>query len=460
MPTPNQISNLPFENNLVLNSLNKDDKTAMVYDLSNGYNTLDTLMSMIQKGKSTQVVGLDGKIQKPLYGRSRVIAQIASNSASGSNLIVNFNDPTYNLFRVGDTVMDSSANNIKGRVIAKQPGQITLQLAPNAGVSSWNASVHFIAGMYAKALFDSSVNRGSGGKETLYEFPSYDYNFTAVTRETVEIFRNDMAQTWVEFQGKYWWSAQDQIAVQRMARSCEYKYWFSERGQINDAGGSGQINYNGGLKWAIKDPVRGGVYRPLTNAMTQGDFETFLADIGNLQTNPTVPLTLLMGRGALQTIQSFGSISNSIQYSGQTNTFGGSSVEGLNVMQYSIAGVKCNFILAPIFNDTQFFPEASTIPGVNGTRMSNTIVAIDPSNYEVLGGGMRPAMEKIYFGDEEYIYGYIPGLIGNGARTKSNVFTSGDVLAVNSRDAVTLEIYTNSGIDVIANKMGWMELAY
>ena len=65
MPTPNQISNLPFENNLVLNGLNMDDKTAMVYDLSNGYNTLDTLMSMVNNGKSTQVVGLDGKIQKP-----------------------------------------------------------------------------------------------------------------------------------------------------------------------------------------------------------------------------------------------------------------------------------------------------------------------------------------------------------------------------------------------------------
>lgn len=458
MPTPNQISNLAFENNLVLNSLNMDDKTAMVYDLSNGYNTLDTLMSMMNKGKSTQVEGLDGKIEKPLYGRSRVISQIASNSASGTNLIVNFNDPTYNLFRVGDTVMDSSANNIQGRVISSAPGTITLQLAPNTGISSWNTSTHFIAGMYAKALFDSSVNRGSTGRRTLYEFPAYDYNYTSVTRETVEIFRADMAKTWVKYQGKYWWSAQDEIAVQRMARSCEYKYWFSNRGQVQDANGAGTVNYNGGLKWAIKDALRGGIYRPLTNVMGQGDFENFLMDVGNRQTNPNVKLTLLVGRGALATIQRF--TAPYVQFAGTTNTFGGSSVQGLNVMQYTFGGVAVDLIQAPIFNDTDFFPETSTISGVTGTRMSNTIVAIDASQYEVLGGGTRPAMEKIYFGNEEYIYGYIPGLIGNAGTAKSNVFQSGNIMAANDRDAVTLEIYTNSGIDVIANKMGWMELAY
>jgi len=457
MPTANQISNLDFANNLVLNGLNMDDKTSMVYDLSNGYNTLDLLISMINKQKSTQVTGQDGKYQKPIYGTSRVISQIASNSTSGSNLIVNFVDPTYNLFRVGDTVMDSSANNVKGRVISHAPGTITLELAPNSGLSSWNTSTNFIAGMYAKVLFDSSINRGSTGKATLYEYPQYVYNYTAISRETETIFRRDMSQTWPKFKGDFWWSAQDEITVARFARSREYKYWFSERGQINAALG-GTVNYNGGLKWAIKDAERGGVYRPLTNVMTQGNFETFIQDIANKQTNSSVELTLLMGRGALATIQSF--TSPFIQFGGNANTFGGTEVKGLDVKKYTIAGVNCNFVMAPIFNDTTMFPETSTIAGVTGTRMSNTIVAIDTSMYEAVGGGMLPAMEKIYFGDEEIVYGYVPGLIGSGVKGASDLLRSGRIFGASDRDAVSLEIYSDDGIDVIATKMGWMELAY
>jgi len=60
MQTLNQLSTLPFENNLVLNGLNLDDKSSMVYDFSNGWNVLDLIVSYpeILNGKRSRCSGM------------------------------------------------------------------------------------------------------------------------------------------------------------------------------------------------------------------------------------------------------------------------------------------------------------------------------------------------------------------------------------------------------------------
>src|SRR5438445_100115 len=117
--TPNQLSTLDFENNLVLNSLNKDDKSKLVYDFSGGYNVLDFIIT--RGAKARQIVGLDGIFQKPIMGRSQVQAQVLSTALVGSNLQVNFTDPTYDNFRVTQVVSDTTAAMNQGRVISKGP---------------------------------------------------------------------------------------------------------------------------------------------------------------------------------------------------------------------------------------------------------------------------------------------------------------------------------------------------
>jgi hypothetical protein len=191
--------------------------------------------------------------------------------------------------------------------------------------------------------------------------------------------------------------------------------------------------------------------------MTQEDFENFISAIADRQASTNVELTFLVGRSALRQIQQF--TTPFIQYGGKDNTFGGATVEGLDVRQYNVAGIACKFIMAPILNDHDSFPDLSTIPGILGTKMQNTMVALDTAMYESVGGGQLPAMEKIYFGEEEYIYGYVPGLIGKAGIDPSNVLKSGQILATNDKDAVSLQLYTDAGIDIMANRMGWLELA-
>jgi hypothetical protein len=394
-------------------------------------------------------------------GLSVVQAQVASTSINGALLRVNFVDTTYDKFRTTEIVHDGSANDFMGKVVNKGPGFIELEISPNgAGATTWaGASGAFAANSYATAMWNAQVNRGSGSMESLYEYPQFVTNQTSIMRENVEMYRRDASQTWVEFQGDYWYSAQDMIMMNRIARAMEYRSLFSHYGQTSGAGGT--TNHSMGLKASIKDPSRGGVYKPLANLPSQGDFESFINDIADRQNAADVEINMLVGRGLLNRIQGF--TSQYIQYTGQANTFGGSSVKGLDVRNYNINGVAVNLIHAPILNDRARFPQLSSIAGAgNFTRMQYTGIVLDINTYDAVGGGSLPAMEKVYFGDDEMVYYYVPGLVGSNLRGGSGeMLQNGNfVLAVNHNDAVTTGFYTDCAYDFMSYRMGWMELAF
>lgn len=452
MATPNQLSTLNFSNNIVLNAIDKPDKEAFVYNLTGGYGILSYLVDLIAKQKSIEVTGIGGKHEIPLMGDDTVIAQIASVAQSGTSLVITLTNPNYDqsLFRINDIVLD--VNRKRGRVSANStPGQITIDTVP--GQATLSSSTDFQAGNFVKSAWDATDNYSNTGKAPIWETPVYDYNYTAVSRESAAYSRRDMMNTWVQYQGKYWYSQTDQIALTKFVRARERKFWLSERG----TSGANGYNQNGGLFWAIKDPIRGGYYQPMSNNPTQADFERFIMTTALRQASSFSTLTLLMGKGALANIQT-NFTAPFVQSGGVHNTFGGSKVEGLNVMEYTLAGVKANIILVPFFDDPYFFPEASTIPGVIGSRMSNTIVAIDTGMYSSFGAGMQPAMKKIHWGSKETIYGYVPGLIGPNGAEPSSISQSGYSFSVNAGDTVSFQIYEDNGIDVVGYNMGLMEL--
>lgn len=456
MGTLNQLSQLDFANNLILNQLNMDDKSALVYDYSNGYNVIDFLVT--RNAPARRIDGLNGIFQKPIMGVSQVIAQVASTVLVTSiKLRVNFTDTTYDLFRLRQTVSDGTANNWQGRVIEHGAGYIILEPVPP--ITSWNTALHFVAGTYATELFNSSENRGSIGTESLYEQPQYVQNQTSVTRESVEIFRRDMFKTWVTFKGDYWASAQDTLTMQRFARELEFKSIWSRFGTIANSPVGGTVNYSMGLKDAILDGKRGGIYRGLTSAMGQSSFEEFIGTTADRQSAAHVDLTLVVGRGALRQVQSF--TSPFIQFGGKENTFGGDTVKGLDVYKYNVNGINCNLIMAPVFNDRDRFPQPTTVAGLGAnTRMQYTMVALDMSNYEAVGGGSLPAMEKCYFGEQEVVYEFMRGVgIGKSfvaATAGMNAGTMGG--PVTDRDSISFQAYSDCAYDFMANRMGWLEV--
>ena len=452
MPTLNQISNLPFENNLLLNGLNKPDRSKLVYDLSGGWNVLDYIVT--RNGPARQVIGLDGQFQKPIMGVSVVQAVIASTVLNGLTLRVSFTDPNYDNFRTNFVVSDGTSAMNKGLVVAHAPGYVDLQVT--AELSAWNTAIHFLAGGYITELWQSSVNRGSGAVESQYEYPEYVTNQTAILRDNCDFYRRDVNNTWVEFQGDMWAFAQQDIMMENVARQLEYRGLFSGFGSTTNA--DGKRNYSMGLKASIKDSKRGGIYNASPSLMTQASFEAWIAQIANRRNAAMVSLTFLVGRGFLSRIQSF--VSPFIQYSGRDNTFGGEAVDGLDVYTYTVNGISCKFIMAPILNDSFRFPTLSTISGAGQyTLMSYTAICLDTDMYDAKGGGKLPAMEKVYFGPKEMEMYYVPGVASSNLKGNETRLFSGDLaLAANHNDAISVGIYTDCGYDFMSYRSGWFEL--
>lgn len=457
MPTPNQLSTQNFDNNLLLNALNKPDRLKRVWDISGGYNTLTMLIDQLSGSKSRRVYGMDGKFEKYIIGRNNVIQPILNNvlNANGT-LTVNFTDPTYNLFRIGRTVLDS--NNFEGRTVQVGAGFVVIQ--PLANPAVFVAATHFPAGSFIKDGWDSSINQGSTGSTSLYEYPAPIFNYTAVTRGNADWFRRNESSTWVEIAGKYWYSSIDLMAARQFAKQEEFRAREGVRSQTTSLLG-GVVNQSGGIYWAIKDmgnEGRGGVVKPMSNNPAKADLEDFIMEIAARSTSPNTELIGLVGQGAMANIQT-NMTQNFIQYAGELNTFGGKTVKGIDVRIYSIAGVTLKLILDPYVSDRERFPELSTIPGVTGTKRGNDILILDEGSFPVVGGGSAPAIERCYFGEQDIVYGYMNGIgmQGGGMPLTMNGMTFKQI--VSNRDSVEFMCYSDScPADAVATNMGYLFL--
>lgn len=453
MPTQNQFSTTDFSTNILLNALNKPDKSAMVYDLSGGYNVIDLLAT--RNRPSVQVTGLDGIFEKPLMGRSQIVQTVASTTLlSNGNLQVNWSDPTFDLFRNSFVLTDGTAANNLGRVVKHQPGFVEMEPGPK--ITTWNTSIHFVAGSYALEIFNASVNRGSDGVESLYEYPDYVKNQTGIARDNVQIFRRDMMETYPMYKGKFWWTAQEEVMIQRYARYLDFcALWNKFDQKVSSTGGT--VNYSMGIKDAIMDPIRGGIYLGLANAPSRQQFEDWLGQIAQRQADTKVEINLLVGRGAMSLIQGY--YSQFIQFTGVNNTFGGATVQGIDIETASLNGIKVNFVMLPVLNDQEKFPALSTIPGLqNFSRMSYTMIALDLGNYTSKDGKSLPALEKRHFGNDEMIYYYTPGIVGTSVKQSDMITTGNPFMAANSKDGLTFGVYSDVCYDLIAYRCGWLEL--
>lgn len=433
----NVVGNL--ENNFIQKTLNERNPFSKVYDISGGYNKFTQFTSTLNPGGSKQVDSV--KYEKSKRGNLGVVAQIQSNSLVGTSLVIVFNDPTYEFFRIGDTVADS--NNVLGNVTAASPGTITVSPITVTFV----AATHFIAGMFAKVYFNTSLTRNSVGVTSLYNTPDLDYNLTGLSRDTTSLARKDFISTYVKVGGKYWWCAQQMEMVTRMAKANEMKFIFSERA---DVGGK---QYNGGLIWSIKN--RGGEYVASTAAITQPVLQGLIQGIKTR--NPgTTEVTMFAGAGAISSFQSF--MTPLIQFVGVNNTFGVGTKSGLNVKQYTWMDVTLNIVSLDLFNDPKLFQEISTITGT--PKQGNAFFIVDASPIPAVDGGTLPAIERFHFGNQEMLSTYTPGMIGTDGGNSSNTSQMGYNMSANDIDGVTFNIASDNGIDILdAKAMCYFELA-
>jgi len=421
-----------------------------VYDLSGGYNKFGMIVNILNMpfggGKQFDT----DRYEKSVMGRGHVIAQVAAVAQSGNTVVITLSDATYNSFRVGDVIV-AADHSISGKVIAASAGSLTVE--PTESTIA-EMLVAFAANAYVKVLGDSSPNFYSDGKSPLYEFPELIYNHSAVKRDTYLASRRENIASRVYYKDKFWGDAQLDLMVQRFLRQMEKQMLFSNRAQFTSQVG-GESDLNGGVRWSIMN--RGGEYLPLASALTESQFDNFLANVWSRKASRSTPMTLFMGRGMMQHIQRTFT-DGYIENAGSMNTFGGSEVKGIDVRTYSIAGVDVGFVELPVLNDTEFFPELTTVAGLsNRYRQQHTLFALDLDPIEVKGGGLAPAIEKIYRGPSEFYAGYIKGMADAGVPTAEN-FKDYSVDIVSSVDAHRCDVMADNGIDMIGKYSGMIEL--
>ena len=465
----NQITKDP-DYNIFTGGLNMDDKDKVVLDKTGNYGMFPWLASLIDaKPKEAvnrpedRVHGWYGVFYKPIITNDAItgVVSVAPTVNNQNQLVVTFTDNTLNIFRVSDTVTDGTLAQNMGTVVSATAGQIVLQVAPVTGGAPivWNTSTMFQPGAIVTALFGSSGLGDSQPRENLNQTPIYIKYNTAVARDnqSIQTFL-DTGQTWMDapVQGikdtKLWFYMYQMQMKKRILKQEDFRAYFSKQGQItNSAIPGGMINYSRGWRDSVMaSDGSGGIYRPITSALTQPVLEEFLNAIADRRANGSnTPLTLLMGRGALRQIQNF--IAPFVQYPGLENTFGGKSVKGIDVKRFSVAGIDCEFIMPPFLNNPYDLSTPSST-NANFRLLQNTIMAInlDASPRSYVSMNPTPFIEKRYYGpvcDCDYIR---PGVYGSRG-SKSGISMEGFNTAMGMLD--------NAGIainEIPRDSVGWI----
>jgi len=437
------ISNLPLSQSLLLKGLSLPNKMAMVYAQDYGYNVLTQLTSKLAPSISSP----QSKIEISSLGNLGVYAKVTSNSSIGSGTITVTDGSK---FRVGDIIADA---NMVQAIVVNVSGN-DLSLLPHS-VGALTTS-HFAVNHNAKRFFDASANRSSIGKSTLNYTPDTDFALTAVTRESSHQSRRDRISSFVKWNGDFWWRSYDDLTLKAFAKQLEYKYAFSER-QIKN-GPQGEYYTTGGLRWSIIN--NGGTYLPLTSELTQTAFNDFLETLVRKTADNGRRLVAMMGSAAMARLQTI--LGDYIQYAGQDNTFGGTSVEGLNVMKYAYAGLTIEFVRWSLLDDDMFKVELSSITGK--PKMSHSIYVMDMTPLPAAdGSGSLSPLQKYHFNNDEMIANYVPGMIGlegsDPSTVKQSIAGSQLVsLGTNDVDGVDFHILSDCGLYVAADRMGLIEL--
>ena len=229
--------------------------------------------------------------------------------------------------------------------------------------------------------------------------------------------------------------------LRRLCVSIEQDMIWSDRGQVTTT--QGLTNSNGGMVWSIKN--RNGTYVPATSAITLSVLNEVVYNVRIKQGKPTQELTFLMGSGALQQVQTF--LGDIVKFSGQNNTFGGGKVEGFNVKTYSIADVNCKFIYAPSLDNPKMWPEPTTVPGLIGSKMSNSFFVMDTSPLPIVGGGVEPSIKLFHFG-KEMSFGHIKGMVDAGG-DPADYMNPMDTIISSDIDGMSAHAQVKNGINIV-----------
>jgi hypothetical protein len=140
---------------------------------------------------------------------------------------------------------------------------------------------------------------------------------------------------------------------------------------------------------------QGGIHRTYSSnasaALTMGVLRDVITEYSKNQ-QATDELYMFVGKDFLKRFQE--AQAPYIQYAGSNNTIGGKAVEGINVMEYSISGVKVRVVDNNELDNLAMFPESSKA-GKN--LMSGGAILLPMTTTDTVTGSKMPFLQLYNF---------------------------------------------------------------
>lgn len=299
---------------------------------------------------------------------------------------------------VNKKFVTDSNTGVKGRVIAHSAGNVTVEFvsSPVSGVKAFTSS-DFNAGAILTQDTVGSLNyNDSRSFESQYGLPDLRKIVVGTFGNSVSLSKKDMIE---------------KNRIERAeANGIKYLAWFQVEKMLSEYvsglekimvdpnqvqvlpdqnGNNGQVP---SLPWQIKN--EGGYYMPMTATPSQNDLKEAITYIRD-QKGSGCEIMLVGGSDLMGALQS--DIARSwLTYAGNTNTFGGNTVKGINFKEYTYLDVTIKFYSDfNDFNHNGWFPAMSSITGKQKSRSS--FMMFDTDMVETSNGSL-PFLTNYFYG--------------------------------------------------------------
>jgi hypothetical protein len=358
---------------------------------------------------------------------------------NGNQLLVAVTDASD--FLLNYVVTDKMGN--LGVVVNKTSNSITLS-AVNAALTTSMFTGGSTAGSYAVQLFNVSATQGSDKPDFIKYLPDvFQNNYLQVTRGSMTLNAAEFNATFIDgVQGAKNYQAafmQYQVALNNFADGIEARMYNGQAAANVTLAGSQTGNTNGGLDWAIKN--RGGIYDTLASFPSTSYILEKLVELRENTGRPNSEFVFICGPSAKF------KIANALQQykitAGKASVLDGAglAVEGFNTT-FGYVSLMDSWYLADKF----WNPSISAATTARKQSDEFYIITLDatPDFF-----GAEAPLVRMCYRDEPGVAGasittsWVNGLIDKDGMRINNASTA------NSLDQVTVNWYTNSGIDIV-----------
>lgn len=335
------------------------------------------------------------KVEMYFNGIQYPNAIIASSSQSGANMILNFTDNQFYNFRVNEKLRAKSG--VIGSVISRSPGSVVVApflTATGAVDAALDATVDFLAteGTEGMGLI---VNRyDSGTQERLIYMPYQDYNWVEIARDTADVSMEEVGQgTYIDAGDGTMYYAK-QVYINSLKNVMKYQ---SKRLYDGIRGNNSGTLMSGGLPWQIANMQ--GTQRTFSVALSETEIQALINQMKRNNASQGTKFGVIAGMDYIGMMQT-NVLRTYIVPTGNRNTFGGDSVQGIDAMQYAFNSKFASIAEDPMLSVYEYFPSYGVSTVTNAPLMGAFSMWFDTSA-TVTEGGKEAWVKCFYYGPEE-----------------------------------------------------------